>query len=58
MVIQQRLQEFKEGKAREVAEMHNKTQESIENIVLRLKDVIHYEALCIINPNIKGSVQR
>lgn len=51
-LIRSKLQQFKEQKAREVAARHQKTKESIENIVLAIKDELQYQALCIINPNI------
>lgn len=58
MRIRSKLAEFKQSKAREVAAQHHKTKEPIESIVLKLKDDLQYEALCIINPGIQGSVER
>jgi hypothetical protein len=57
-VIRNRLALFKQRKAREVANQHTLTKESIENIVLAIKHDLQYEALCIINPKIQDSVER
>ena len=58
-LIQDKLNLFKEQKAREVADVHNRTKESIESIVLKMKDDLQYQALCIINPIVsKNSVER
>ncbi len=56
VLIKQRLTAFKERKAREVAKEHNRTNESIESIVNKIRDDLQYEALCIIKPKIKESV--
>jgi CRISPR/Cas system-associated endonuclease Cas3-HD len=57
-VIKDRLMKFKIDKAKEVAEKHVKTNVSIEDIVDKMKDELQYEALCIIKPTIKDSVER
>lgn len=54
--IKKQLEHFKEKKAREVAKIHAMTKESIESIVLAIKQELQYEALCIINPKIQNSV--
>lgn len=56
--IKKKLEQFKEKKAREVAQKHALTKESIESIVLAIKEDLQYEALCIINPKIQNSIER
>lgn len=41
-LIKRKLQQFKEQKAREVAQQHITTKESIESIITKMKDQLQY----------------